>query len=54
MIKAIEGKVTKKEPTYIWLKTGGINCNSRSVLICDDEAKRDKIVALVKKEDKCA
>lgn len=25
MIKAIEGKVTKKEPTYIWLKTGGIS-----------------------------
>ena len=25
MIKAIEGRVTKKEPTYIWLKTGGIS-----------------------------
>lgn len=25
MIKAIEGKIVKKEPTYIWLKTGGIS-----------------------------
>ncbi len=23
MIKAIEGKITKKEPTYVWLKTAG-------------------------------
>lgn len=25
MIKAIEGKIVKKEPTYIWLKTGGVS-----------------------------
>ena len=25
MIKAIEGKIVKKEPTYIWLKTSGVS-----------------------------
>ena len=25
MIKAIEGVISKKEPTYVWLKTGGVS-----------------------------
>lgn len=25
MIKALEGKIVKKEPTYIWLKTSGVS-----------------------------